>query len=282
MSIAAEIAPIFQTSRTAALVPADARNKKLLRAILADFADQFAVALAQRLRDYCSVSKSKTVTAATLSRVAEDLVGAGAAKSPEGLSAKDVSKVMIYSRFKKNIKPLRTDAACPPIAAAIGFNFLLYVQSLVDRAFAGSDAKDVTQEHVIANLERPNVYSPSGLPCIAYRFNPEAFATKVTAAAKRDSGASEDKVESAASAATSEPEKKPKAARKPKKEAAAAEVVSAAPAAEEPKKPAAKRSRAKKEAGADAGAAGAAEGAGAAAAAAAAPAKKARKSTKKE
>jgi hypothetical protein len=296
MSAAAvtQFAPIFQTSRTAALIPTDARQKKHMRAVLADFADQFAAALAQRLRDYCSVSKSKTVTAATLARVAEDLIGAGAATSPEGVDPKAVSKVLIYSRFKKNIKPLRTDSQCSSIAAAVGFNFLLYLQTLIERAFKDQDPKEVTREQLVATLERPNAYSPSGLPCLAYRFNAAVFEAKAEQEGKAKEKKAEDgeqkkkaprekkaKAENAAAAAAGAAKEKAdagaapvaeKKARAPKKAKAedAAAAVAVAPVAAAAQEAPKKRGRAKKEEGENAASAPAPV-------AQEAPAKKARK-----
>jgi hypothetical protein len=237
---ASSLSAIFQTNRTATLVPADARNKKQLRAVVAAFAEQFAAALSSRLVTYCRLSKTKTVTSDTLQAVAEELLGAGATTLPEGLDESRLPQTIIYSRFKRNLGGLRTDSKCASVAAIVGTHFLHYVRTLIDRVYAGAqDPRSVTVQQVIASLEAPQKYSPSGLPCLAYRHNDAIFAQAeaAAAAAAAEGGAGEE--------SGAQPAKAKKGGKKAKAAAAEGEVAAAVPEAKEkPKK------RARKEAGA--------------------------------
>jgi hypothetical protein len=279
---------IFQNSRTASLIPTEARNKKQLRAVVAAFAEQFAHALAARLTTYCRLSKTKTITVLILQDVADELLGAGSSKLPEGFDEEKLPQTIIYSRFKRNLGGLRTDAKCANVMAVIGAYFLRYVRDLVDRAFAGAeDAKAVTVEQVIASLQNPVRYGPSGLPCIAYRHSDdifradakaaeaaveatsaeaaaEAVADEEAAAAKPKKGGSKKKAKAAATEAVQEAAAveeaaaaaKPKKGGSKKKEAAAAPQETAEAA---PEKKSRKRNAAAAAAGAGAGSASAAE-----------------------
>jgi hypothetical protein len=228
---------IFQSSRTAGLVPKDARNKKQLRLVIAAFAEQFASALSNRLVTYCRLSKTKTVTASALQDVAEELLGAGSSTLPADVDESRLPQTIIYSRFKRNLGGLRTDSKCASVAAIVGAHFLRYVNNLIQSVYDRcEDPRAVTVEQVIASLERPGKYAPSGLPCIAYRHSDAIFA-----AAQNDAAAAAD--EQAAAAAPSEPKKKAKKAR-----AAEEAPAAAAAAAPENEKKAKKRARASDEA----------------------------------
>lgn len=260
---------IFQSSRTSKLIPEGARYKKQLRAVVAAFAEQFAHSLSSRLITYCRLSKTKTVTVETLEDVAEELLGRGAGVLPDGFDGSRLPQTIIYSRFKANLineknEKLRTDSKCPAMAAVIGAHFLHYVRGLVDRVYAKvEDPRTVTVEQVIASLERPGKYAPSGLPCIAYRHNDAIFGATQEQAVEvaQQTAAAAD-----ASAAAPAPAKR---ASKKKAEAAAPAVAPEAVPA-----PAAKgKKRAR--------AAGAAEGAAEEGAAAAAPAAAPKRGSKK-
>jgi hypothetical protein len=211
---------IFQTSRTASLIPADARNKKQLRAVVAAFAEQFAGALANRLVAYCRLSKTKTVTSETLQAVAEELLGAGSAALPESIDESRMPQTIIYSRFKRNLGGLRTDSKCASMAAVVGAHFLHFVRDLIDRAFAVEEPRSVTVQQVIASLERPGKYSPSGLPCIAYRHSDAIF----EAAEPKEAAAAAPAAEAEAAAPATKGKKR---ARKQEAEVAAPEPVEA-------------------------------------------------------
>jgi hypothetical protein len=282
---------IFQTSRTATLVPAEARNKKQLRAVLAAFAEQFAAALASRLVTYCRLSKTKTVTSDTLQAVAEELLGAGATTLPEGIDESRLPQTIIYSRFKRNLNGLRTDSKCASVAGIVGAHFLHYVRTLIDRVFVGAeDPRAITVQQVIDSLERPQKYSPSGLPCLAYRHNDAIFAQaeeNAAAAATTEEGASEKpkkggkkaggaKKAAEAAAAGAEEAAAPKATKKRARKEQAEVAAVAAPEPVVEVKPA-KKARASKKAEA-----AAPEAAAAAATQAAAPEAKKRRAPAKK
>jgi len=253
---------IFQTSRTATLVPAEARNKKQLRAVVAAFAEQFAAALANRLVTYCRLSRTKTVTSDTLRAVAEELLGAGSTTLPDGIDEARLPQTIIYSRFKRNLNGYRTDSKCASVAAIVGAHFLRYVRDLLDRVYVGAeDPRAITVQQVIASLERPGKYSPSGLPCLAYRHDDAIFAQpEAAAAAASEEGEGEaapkkekkagkkqkqqEQGESGAGAAAVE-EKKASKKRARKEEA---EVAAPEPVAVVAEQPAAKKARAPKKA----------------------------------
>jgi len=264
---------IFQNSRTASLIPAEARNKKQLRAVVAAFAEQFAHALAARLTTYCRLSKTKTITVLILQDVADELLGSGSSKLPEGFDEEKLPQTIIYSRFKRNLGGLRTDSRCTNVMAVIGAYFLRYVRDLIDRAFAGAeDPRAVTVEQVIASLQNPARYGPSGLPCIAYRHSDAIFQADAKAAeAAVDATSAEAAAEASADAVAAATGSSKKRARSAKPKAAEAE---AAPAAAEAAVPAEKPKKSKAKA---AKAETPAEAAGAGAAATEAAAKKPRK-----
>lgn len=253
-------APVFQANRTSAIVPKEARHKRQIRLVLAAFSEQFVAALVSRLTTYCTLRKSKTVDGGSLRRAAEELIGAGAAELPSGLAEEDLPQTIIYARFKRALAGLRTDASCSSLTSIIGFHFLRYVQDLVDRAYAAqaADPKSVTVRDVIAVLERPGKFSPSGLPTIAYRHDEAIFA----ADEKKEGAAEAAAAPAAAAPAAEEPEKKAKKAKKAKEAKEANEPAAAVAEPEqqqqEPaKKAPKKRSNAAKEAGAAAAAAAA-------------------------
>ena len=244
---------IFQSSRTSKLIPEGARFKKQLRAVVAAFAEQFAHSLSSRLITYCRLSKTKTVTVETLEDVAEELLGRGAGVLPDGFDGSRLPQTIIYSRFKANLineknEKLRTDSKCPAMAAVIGAHFLHYVRGLVDRVYAKvEDPRTVTVEQVIASLERPGKYAPSGLPCIAYRHNDAIFgatqqeavevaqqtaaaadASAAAAPAKRASKSKKAEAAAAAPAVAPEAVPTPAAATKGKKRARAGAAEGAA------------------------------------------------------
>jgi hypothetical protein len=230
---------IFQTSRTATLVPVDARNKKQLRAVVAAFAEQFAAALASRLVTYCRLSKTKTVTSDTLQVVAEELLGAGSTSLPDGLDESRLPQTIIYSRFKRNLGGLRTDSKCASMAAVVGAHFLRYVRDLIDRVFAGAEEpRAITVQQVIASLERPGKYSPSGLPCLAYRHDDAIFA-------QAEAAAPQQQQDEAAQAVAAPAQEKAKGKKRARKEEAVAAPEPVAVVVEEEK---AKKARAPKKA----------------------------------
>jgi hypothetical protein len=278
---------VFHTNRTAALVPKEARNKSLLRKAIHEFADQFAAVLAHRLISYCQLRNSKTVDVKTLKRAAEDLLGSKAGEAPEGVSEADIPQTMIFTRFKKSLGGLRMEGGCANVASSIGFNFLSYVQGIVDGVYAGAaDPKAVEAEAVIAQLEKSHGHSPAGLPCIAYR---PGLVVNVSAAPKRKSeaaGAGEGAAASSspkkasskkaaaaaaapaapapapAPAAAAAPTKGKKRAAKVEQESGAGQDAAAAAVEDQEAKPKAASKKAKGGAAAAAGGAGAGSGAG--------------------
>jgi hypothetical protein len=210
--------PMFQTNTIAALVPNDARNKKRhIRAVLQAFAEQFGQALSARLQAYCALQKVRTVTAETLRTAAEELLGAGAASVPAGIDEASLPSTMVFLRFRRSLGGLRLEASCSRIVGIVGFNFLRYVQDILERVYGpAEDAKTVELSAVIAALERPNAFSASGMPCIAYRHDAAALkedAVTTTAAAAAEETAAATTEEAPAA-------KKAKAPRKSKKAAA--------------------------------------------------------------
>jgi hypothetical protein len=225
-------APVFQSNRTVALIPKDARNKRQIRQVLAAFAEQFVAALVGRLTTYCELRKSKTVDSASLKRAAEELLGAGASDLPNGLAEDQLPQTIIFTRFKRSLGGLRTDAGCSAVAAIVGFHFLRYVQDSIERVYtAEADARAIKVTDLIAVLERPGKFSPSGLPTIAYRHDDAIFAAAATA----EEGAAEEKAEPAPKAEEAAPAA-PKAAKAAKASKAAAAPVEAAPVEAAPAK----------------------------------------------
>jgi hypothetical protein len=225
--------PVFQSNRTVALIPKDARHKKQLRLVLAAFAEQFVGALVGRLTTYCELRKSKTVDTASLRRAAEELLGAGASQLPSGLSEDQLPQTIIYARFKRSLGGLRTDAGCSSMAGIVGFHFLRYVQDTIERVYTPeADARSIKVADVIAALERPGKFSPSGLPTIAYRHNDAIFEEAVAApeTATTATTAAEEEV-AEATAAAEKPAKKGKGAKKEAQKVKEEQVVEEAPAA---------------------------------------------------
>lgn len=170
MTAPAATQSMFQTNTIAALVPAEASKKRQMRTVLQAFAEQFGVALTSRLQSYCALQKVRTVTADTLRTAAEELLGVGAASVPPGIDEDSLPSTMVYLRFRRSLAGLRLEAFCSRIVGVVGFNFLRYVQDILERVYgAAEEAKTVDLATVIAALERPNVFSAGGMPCIAYR-----------------------------------------------------------------------------------------------------------------
>lgn len=226
-------APVFQSNRTIALIPKDARHKKQLRIVLAAFAEQFVGALVGRLTTYCELRKSKTVDTASLRRAADELLGEGASQLPSGLSEDQLPQTIIYARFKRNLGGLRTDAGCSSVAGIVGFHFLRYVQDIIERVYhPEADPRSIKVADVIAALERPGKFSPSGLPTIAYRHNDAIFQEAAPEAAAAAEAAPEAAAEAAPeAAAAAEKPKKSKSKAKSKEVAATQEATDAAAAA---------------------------------------------------
>ena len=176
MSAATATLSMFQTNTIAALVPADARKKRHVRAVLQAFAEQFGQALTSRLQVYAAMQKVKTVTAETLRTAAEELLGAGAASVPQGIDEASLPTTMVVLRFRRSLGGLRLEASCARIVGIVGFNFLRYVQDILERVYGnGEEAKNIDVSAVIAALERPNVFSATGMPCIVYRHDASMF-----------------------------------------------------------------------------------------------------------
>jgi hypothetical protein len=169
---AAAASPIFHSKRTAALVPKDAhpRSKKALRDAIHNFSEQFVRALVSRLVDYCNMRRSKTVDLKTLALAAEDLLGEGASVLPRGVAREDLPQTLIFSRFKRSLKGLRTEGGSAELVTIIGFNFLRHVQEILLTIYTDNvDPKTVEADVVIRALASSRGFSRSGLPCIAYR-----------------------------------------------------------------------------------------------------------------
>ena len=225
---------IFQTNTIAALVPNDARKKRQIRAVLQAFAEQFGAALTSRLQAYCVLQKVRTVTAETLRTAAEELLGVGAASVPQGLAETALPSTMVYQRFRRSLAGLRLESSCSRIIGVVGFNFLRYVQDILERVYRmGEDAKNVELTDVVAALERPNVFSASGMPCIAYRHDPATVAAGSAASDNAEAAATTPAADVAAAAAAAAPsaEGAKKKARKSKKAAAVAEEAAPVEAA---------------------------------------------------
>lgn len=209
-------APVFHSKRTAALVPKDAhpRSKKAIRDAIHNFSEQFVRSLVARLVDYCNMRRSKTVDLKTLAIAANDLLGDGASELPAGVASDALPQTLIFSRFKRNLKGLRTEGGSDKLVTIIGFNFLRYVQEILLTVYTDeTDPKTVDADAVIRALSTSRGYSRSGLPCIAYR--PEEVASTAT------------NTQSAATASSS-----PRTKKTPKVAAAAAPAVATpAPAA---------------------------------------------------
>jgi hypothetical protein len=177
MSAAAPAQSMFQSNTIAALVPADARKKRQIRLVLQAFAEQFGAALTSRLQTYCLLQKVRTVTAETLKTAAEELLGVGAASVPQGIDEDSLPSTMVYLRFRRSLAGLRLEASCSRIVGIVGFNFLRYVQDILERVYGtAEEAKNVELATVIAALERPNAFSAAGMPCIAYRHDAATIA----------------------------------------------------------------------------------------------------------
>lgn len=226
MSAPAATQSMFQTNTIAALVPAEASKKRQMRTVLQAFAEQFGVALTSRLQSYCALQKVRTVTADTLRTAAEELLGVGAASVPPGIDEDSLPSTMVYLRFRRSLAGLRLEASCSRIVGVVGFNFLRYVQDILERVYgAAEEAKTVDLATVIAALERPNVFSAGGMPCIAYRHDNSVLGDESGPVVLTTASAP---VAVAAAATTEAPVKK---ARKSKK----AEAAKAVAAAEETK-----------------------------------------------
>lgn len=248
---------MFQSNTIAALVPADARKKRQIRLVLQAFAEQFGAALTSRLQTYCLLQKVRTVTADTLRTAAEELLGVGAASVPQGIDEDSLPSTMVYLRFRRSLAGLRLEASCSRIVGIVGFNFLRYVQDILERVYgSASEAKDVDLTTVIAALERPNVFSAAGMPCIAYRHDASTLAESEgdgEAKARAPRKAKKEAPEAVVAAAP-EAEVAPAAEKKKgKKKAADAAIAEAAPKQTEevvaaaPKKAAGGKKRARKE-----------------------------------
>lgn len=228
MSAATATLSMFQTNTIAALVPADARKKRHVRAVLQAFAEQFGQALTSRLQVYAAMQKVKTVTAETLRTAAEELLGAGAASVPQGIDEASLPTTMVVLRFRRSLGGLRLEASCARIVGIVGFNFLRYVQDILERVYGnGEEAKNIDVSAVIAALERPNVFSATGMPCIVYRHDASMFGEdgEIKAAAP---AAAEPKVEqetAAAEAPKAEETKKAKGGKGKKAKAAEAQAT---------------------------------------------------------
>jgi hypothetical protein len=232
MSAATATLSMFQTNTIAALVPADARKKRHVRAVLQAFAEQFGQALTSRLQVYAAMQKVKTVTAETLRTAAEELLGAGAASVPQGIDEASLPTTMVVLRFRRSLGGLRLESSCARIVGIVGFNFLRYVQDILERVYgAGEEAKNVDVSAVIAALERPNIFSATGMPCIVYRHDASMFGEDGEIKAAAPAAAPK----AAETAATEEPKaeetKKAKGGKGKKAKAAEAQ----APAVEAPK-----------------------------------------------
>lgn len=260
MSAAAPAQSMFQSNTIAALVPADARKKRQIRLVLQAFAEQFGAALTSRLQTYCLLQKVRTVTAETLKTAAEELLGVGAASVPQGIDEDSLPSTMVYLRFRRSLAGLRLEASCSRIVGIVGFNFLRYVQDILERVYGtAEEAKNVELATVIAALERPNAFSAAGMPCIAYRHDAATIAEAEGEAKAAPRKAKKEEQEAAAVEVVAEAAVVEKVAEKKKgKKKAAAEAQAEAPKAaveavavaatqEEAPKKAAGKKRARKE-----------------------------------